>query len=158
MTILQWMIVVLPCVIVGCGKSQSTLHREAILRVYRADGELASRRKAALVNAATVADEANLIGEYCRGLELLDMSDCPSDFAMAYRQHVRAWRAGEAVVRQFPDGFWEGAAIGLWNAAANSEWDGGLTRMQAEQVQALKKINETYEEVERIGAKYEAMP
>ena len=36
------------------------------------------------------------------------MSDCPADFRVAYRHHMRAWREAELAIKQLPDGLLEG--------------------------------------------------
>src|ERR1043166_9025868 len=119
------------CLIPACGTaSEADRYREAMVRVFQADQQLAAKRKQAAPSSAGLADVITATEAYCTGLEQLDMSDCPADFRVAYRHHIRAWRDAVAAVRELPDGFWEGALIGLLNGLTGVV-DGGYGRMSA---------------------------
>ncbi len=53
---------------------------------------------------------AQAVDQYCDDLEKLNMSDCPADFRVAYREHMRAWREVGAAYRELPDTFTEGSS------------------------------------------------
>jgi hypothetical protein len=86
----------------------------------------------------------------------MDMSDCPADFRVAYRQHIRAWQGVQAEVQQLPEGFLDGIFMGALNAILRGEVDGGTSRLENNLKQATQELNRTWEEVERVGAKYGA--
>lgn len=146
------------CSLLGCkdaAQSEADRQRDAILKVLQADKAMETTLQQA--NAATsLTATAAHIDSYCTNMERLDTSACPADFRMAFRQHIRSWRTAAAKLRQFPDGFWEGVVLGAVNSLGG-ELDGGLHRMTAEIQEAEKVIKATYEEVERIAAKYGAV-
>jgi hypothetical protein len=139
----------------GCGQSESTRTRNAILRVIRADEELGSKRDS-LPSNATPSQIAAEIVNYCSALERLDMSDCPADFRVAYRHHMTAWREVQGAVQQMPDGFVDGVFMGAINSLIRGEMDGGMGRMQGDLQRGLEKVQSTWFEVEKIGANYGA--
>ena len=96
------------------------------------------------------------LGTYCDGLKRIEMADCPADFRVAYRQHARAWRDAQAAVRQLPDGFLEGFFMGFFNGLLRGEGDGGTGRLQGELKRSLERVRASWEEVEKVAAKYGA--
>ncbi|MBL9090218.1 MAG: hypothetical protein JNL96_03285 [Planctomycetaceae bacterium] len=139
----------------GCGRSEADVHREAILQVLQVDKDQGPQVRAALQSAPSLAHAVSIINKYCYDMEKLDMSRCPADFRLAFRQHVRSWRAAGAKLREMPDGFWEGVFMGAVNSLSG-ELDGGMSRLSAEMKQAEQAIADTYTEAERIAAQYGA--
>jgi hypothetical protein len=145
----------------GCGNSVETAKaaadktKWAIERVLRADEKLYKEGMKLAPNAAP-SHLARAIGVYCDGLDQLDMSDCPADFRVAYRQHVRAWREAQAVVKGLPEGFLQGVFMGVFNALLRGEADGGRGRLEGDLKHAMERVRTTWEEVEKTGAKYGA--
>jgi hypothetical protein len=121
----------------------------------KADEKLAKERENGPPKA-TPSQIAWSIGVYCDGLERIEMSDCPADFRVAYRQHMRAWRDTQAAVKQLPDDFLEGLFMGFLNRALRGEQDGGTSRLEGDLKKAVERVRTTWEEVEKIGAKYGA--
>jgi hypothetical protein len=156
--------VVIPFVLLngGCSresdkaKAATEKTRAAIERVLKADDKLAKEREKNLPPKANPSQIGWSIGVYCDGLERLEMSDCPADFRVAYRQHIRAWRDAEAAVKKMPDSFLEGVFVGIWNSALRGEADGGTSRLEGDLKRATERVRTTWEEVERTGAKYGA--
>jgi hypothetical protein len=145
----------------GCGRSEPTpaaqaeKDRQAILRVLRADQELAKRRRE-LPPDATPSQIAWAVGRYCDELERLDTSDCPADFRVAYRHHAGAWREAQAALAKLPDGVLEGVLTGAMNALLRGELDGGAGRLEGELKRSLERVRDTWIEVEKVGARYGA--
>jgi hypothetical protein len=129
--------------------------RAAIERVLKADEKLAKER-GNLPPKATPSQIAWSIGVYCDGMERLEMGDCPADFRVAYKQHMRAWRDTQAAVSQLPDSFLEGVFLGFFNGMLRGELDGGSGRLEGDLKRAIERVRTTWEEVEKIGAKYGA--
>lgn len=145
----------------GCSAPPATQMSDAertklyILRVMKADEQLSKKHKE-LPPSATPPQMVWAIGQYCDGLEVLYMADCPADFQVAYKQHMRAWREVQAAIKQLPDGFLEGFFMGAVNGVFRGETDGGQSRLEGSVKRAAERVRITWEEVERIGAKYGA--
>jgi hypothetical protein len=144
----------------GCGTSASDVAhsdktKQAILRVLGQDQQLAKKRKT-LPPKSTPTQIAWGVGQYCDELDRLDMSDCPADFRVAYTQHIRAWREAESAIQRLPDSFLQGVLMGAMNSILRGETDGGQSRLEGELKHALERVRMTWEEVERVGAKYGA--
>jgi hypothetical protein len=141
----------------GCShapdKPQPDKTKVAVERVMKADQKLMEERDK-LPPQATPSQMAWAVGSYCDALEHLDMTDCPADFRVAYKQHMRAWREVLAALQQLPDGFLEGVLVGAVNALLRGEIDGGATRLEGDLKQAIERVRTTWEEVEKIGARY----
>ncbi len=127
--------------------------RQAIRIVCAEDHRLVADVKRADASGS-VARLAAAVRRYCDGLESLPLSDCPADFRVAFRHHGRAWREFQRVVEEYPDGFGEGVLVGFANAVLRGEADGGAGRMQDEVRAALRRVSLTWEEVERVAARY----
>lgn len=146
---------------VGCSnsadatKAAAAKTKVAIERVWSADQKLAKVRDN-LPPKATPSQISWAIGVYCDDLEKIDMSDCPADFRVAYTQHIRAWRESQEAVKQLPDSFFKGLAMGFFNGVFRGERDGGTSRLEGDLKRAAERTRSTWEEVEKIGAKYGA--
>jgi hypothetical protein len=138
----------------GCTSSEEKA-KQNILRVLRADKDLAKKRDSLTPNAAP-GQIAWSVGQYCNDLERLDMSDCPPDFQVAYRHHMGAWREAQAAIQALPDGFLEGLFMGAMNRILRGERDGGVHRLEIGLNRALERVRDTWIEVEKIGARYGA--
>jgi DNA-directed RNA polymerase subunit RPC12/RpoP len=133
----------------------TTPDAQAILVALQQDKHLAETTMGPGGPNAKPSEVAASIDAYCTQAEKLDLSSCPADFTVAYRQHIRAWRATQQAFAQIPDDFWKGLFVGVINIL-HGEGDGGKARMQATLRQAQEKVQATWEEVEKIGAKYGA--
>ena len=60
----------------------------------------------------------------------------------------------QAAVKQLPDGFLEGVLMGAVNRLLRGEEDGGTGRLEGDVKRAAERVRATWEEVEKIGAKY----
>lgn len=140
----------------GCRRSEVDVHRQAILLVLQADKDQGPQVRAALKSAPSLANAADVINKYCDDMEKLDVSRCPADFRLAFRQHIRSWRAAGAQLRMMPDGFWDGVLMGTVNTLSG-ELDGGMSRLAAEMKQVDQGIADTYKEMEQIAAQYGAV-
>jgi hypothetical protein len=130
--------------------------KQAIERVLKADEKMSSVVKN--LQAHTPPSQlAAAIGTYCDAAEKMESSDCPADFRVAYRQHMRAWRDAQVAVKQLPEDFLEGVFTGLLNAILRGETDGGGKRLEGDLKNAIERVRTTWEEVEKIGAKYGAI-
>ncbi len=138
------------CAAVGCNSAS-----KPVMRVLRADHELATMLKG-LPSNAPPSQVAQAIRQYCEHLEDIDMSDCPPDFRVAYRDHLRAWREAHAAIEQLPDGYLDGFFIGTLNVIIRHESDAGIGRLEGDLKRAMERVRDTWTEVERIGAKYGA--
>jgi hypothetical protein len=149
--------------VAGCSNSSGTSEstpgaektKQAILRVLRADEQLAKKRDSLPPNA-TPSQISWAIGEYRKELGRLDMSDCPPDFRVAYRHHISAWGDAEAAIKQVPEGFLEGVFVGAMNSLLHGEIDGGGRRLEGNIKRELECVRDSWFEVEKIGAKYGA--
>lgn len=137
----------------GCN-FEAEKNKQVILRVMREDTQASKKRN--LPPNLPPSQVAYAIGQYCTDLERLEMADCPADFRIAYRQHARAWREAQAAIQQLPDGFLEGFFMGAMNSLLRREDDGGTRRLEGELKRSLERVRITWEEVEKIGARYGA--
>jgi hypothetical protein len=142
----------LSLVVAGCGSSAEQT-KTAIERVLKADKQLADEAKNLPPNA-TPSQVARRIGAYCDKLERLNKSDCPADFRVAYKHHLGAWREARDALGQLPDGFLGGLFLGVFNGLTRAEWDGGAGRLEGDLKGALQRVRTTWEEVEKVAAKY----
>ena len=77
----------------GCsGTSEADRTRSAVLRVLQTDKELESRWESASKGITSPAELALLIERYCEEMERIELTECPADFRVAFRKHIRAWR------------------------------------------------------------------
>ncbi len=87
------------CNKVGADQEMSRAYADAILDVYAMDALLAQQRNQ-LPHDSTLAIA---VRSYVRGLNTIDFSDCPGEFARAYREHLDAWAASEEFFEQFDE-------------------------------------------------------
>lgn len=140
----------------GCGRSEAEVQREAMLRVLRNDKDLSAQLRSAASSATSRADTIQLVIKYCDGLDQYDMSECPPDFRLAFRQHIHSWRTALARWNEMPDGFWQGVLMGAVNSLSG-ESDGGARRLSTEMREAQRAVDESYNEAVRIAAQYGAV-
>ncbi len=130
--------------------------RERIMHVLRADRAASLENMGSVSQSAEPAVQAAAVGRYCETMESCDLSQCPADFAVAYRRHVRAWRVMQGAVGSLPNGFWEGFLAGALNNLVTGEMDGGVGRMNHAVQSAWQDVGQTWAEVEEVGARYGA--
>jgi hypothetical protein len=130
--------------------------KQAILHIMSEDQRIGKVTMGQRSRDATPSQVAQAIGNYLNQAGALDTAECPADFRVAYKQHLRAWEDAEAAIQQLPDGFLEGVFMGAMNALLQGETDGGGKRLQGDLKRALDGVRTSWEEVERIGAKYGA--
>lgn len=63
---------------------------------------------------------------YVSGLRQIDMKSCPPGFREAFQAHVNTWIGTHTELSRQPDGFREGATIGVLNTLLG-EQDGGVS-------------------------------
>lgn len=130
--------------------------KQAILFILKEDDRFAKSTKCQPGATATPATFCLATGKYCDLVEQLDLSDCPADFRVAYRQHLRAWRETQHATSQYPDNLLTQILLGAWNGVVKGEMDGGSGRILAGIQKAMDRVHATWEEVEKIGARYGA--
>lgn len=124
-----------------------TSEQAAIQRILDADHELST----ANVVGSTPSEIANGVRVYVSKANALDMNECPADFKLAYRRHVKAWsRAGNAI-DELPDGIVDAVFIGAINSLLRGELDGGQSRLEGGLAAADNEIRETWYAVEDIA-------
>ena len=134
--------------------SQEQNFQRAILAVLHEDKRLADLTKNTARPKAKHSEVAWKIGQYCDLGEQLDLASCPADFRVAFRHHLRAWREVQHAVAQMPDDLLSEVVMGFINGLLRQEMDGGKGRLQANVQHAMSRVYSTWEEVEKIGAKY----
>lgn len=132
--------------------------KTAIKRVIKEDRRISREEVGSLSAQATPSERAAAIRRYCDKAEHQDMAGCPPKFQVAYKDHVRAWRAASAVVDSLPDGFLDGFWTGLFNSITRGELDGGLARMEGQFGDAGKGVSNSWHEVSLIAAEYGVVP
>ena len=130
------------------------LAKEAILTVLKEDKRLGDAAQADSANR-TPSEIAGRFANYCMLADAIDLSACPPEFRVAYRQHLRAWRELVSAVRELPNGFADAALTGFINGLCG-EVDGGSSRLVGGVKKAEERVRTTWEEVEKIGTKYGA--
>ncbi len=137
------------------GSSEAEISCLNITRVLQADQALEKQMQRSIPKDAPPSVIALCVSHYCDGLENLNMSDCPANFRVAYREHMRAWRKMDGAIKQLPDSFvdslWEGFINGL-----QGETDGGAGRIRGDLKNASSNVERTWNRVEQTGAKYGA--
>lgn len=129
--------------------------REAVLGVLESQDRLAAHRNEAVATLATPAQVGVVWDAYCAGLERIDLSACPADFRVAFRQHTRSCREVQAAILQIPSDTEEALVMGFLNGLGG-EMDGGQSRLAADLKAALQNGEATYREVERTALQYDA--
>jgi len=129
--------------------------KQAILVVLNADKRLADTMRSETANL-TPSQLAERIGNYCNQAEALDLTACPADFRLAYRQHFRAWREVRAAIQELPDSPFDELFMMGFNRLVDGQPTGGSKELRDNVKQALTRLRTTWEEVERIGMKYGA--
>lgn len=132
-------------------------HRMAINRVIKKDTDISKATVHAIPNNAVPSRTSASIGTYCSRAERQDCADCPADFQVAYKHHLRAWRAMQHAVAQLPDTFIEGFVMGFLNGCMG-ELDGGYSRLVGQVRAAYEKVESTWADVEKIAANYGVAP
>jgi len=135
--------------------AESEKAKQAILRVLRADQQLGKKRDL-LPPKSTPSQIAWAVGKYCDDLEKLEMGDCPADFRVAYRAHIGAWRETQAAIKELPEGPLEAILVGAINGLFRGERDGGTARLEGSLKRSLDRVRDTWIEVEKTGARYDA--
>lgn len=127
---------------------------KAIERVFYTDKTLSEESIKTLPANALPAQLVHGIRIYRQRAFAQDFSGCPADFVVAYRHHIDAWEKMQAAVAQLPNGILDALFMGAFNALLRKEMDGGIGRLEGKLANAHDKVRSTWEEVERIGAKY----
>lgn len=96
-----------------------------------------------------------LLTNYIKGLQSIDMGNCPPDFREAFQAHINAWVGSHNELRNQPNSFLEGAAMGAINTFLG-EADGGVSRMVNAQRYWAHQRQATAHRVTEIAAKYGA--
>ena len=141
--------------VIARGSTEAELARQNILSVLRADERLGKQLDGSVPQGSSPSMIVTCVARYCAELESLDMSDCPADFRVAYREHMRAWRQMEGAIREIPDSFLEGVWQGFLNGLSG-ESDGGASRLRGDLRNAINGVTSTWNNVEQVGAKYGA--
>ena len=92
---------------------------------------------------------------YVSGLQQIDIKSCPPDFREVFQVHINTWIGTHKELSSQPDGFIEGAAMGVLNTFLG-ERDGGVSRMtSARRYWASQREASAYR-VTEIAARYGA--
>lgn len=126
----------------------------AVERVLRTDKNLTGQTLGHLPKGAEPPALRRAIEQYVTQAKAQPFSDCPADFVVSYRHHLHAWKEFEEVVAEIPASIWEVLLVGFANGLFRQELDGGHGRMEARYNTARAKIHSTWQETERIAAKY----
>ena len=122
----------------------------AIEKVLQADKALSATMSATAQHEGKAA-----VFRYVSGLEKIDLSACPSDFRVAFVQHIGAWAGLSTQLKMEPDGWWESALYGALRQLGG-DWSGGANQMIDARQRQSSRITETYNEVREIAARYGA--
>lgn len=144
--------------LVGCqdqgASSKSTApEADAILRVLKSQAELVKYRADAEASLTQFSEVAAVWGRFCDEMERLDLTGCPADFRVAFRQHTRSCRDVQAAIAEFPDSGTEMFVVGFLNGLAG-QIDGGFGRLKSNYDTAFQAGNATYEQMEETALKY----
>ncbi len=128
---------------------------DAILRVLTRHAELVKYRAEAEATLTKFSEVAAVWGRFCDELERLDLTGCPPDFRVAFRQHSRSCRDVQAAIAEFPDSQTEMFVIAFLNGLAG-QLDGGFGQLKANYDAANQSGNATYKHLEETALKYGA--
>lgn len=145
-------------ILVGCQEKSTaakstTPEADAILRVLRSHAELVTYRADAEASLTKFSEVAAVWGRFCDGIELTDLTGCPPDFRVAFRQHARSCRDVQAAIDEFPDSATETFVVGFLNGLGGQP-DGGFGQLKADYKAAFQSGNETYKQLEVTALKY----
>lgn len=144
----------------GCGSNEAPQPteadrvRDAVASVLQSHITLVNFRNEATAKIET-SQSGQVWGRYCDELERIDLSACPADFRVAFRQHTRSCRDVQGAIMQVPSGTVDSMLVGFLNGLGG-EADGGLGRFASDLKLSLKNGEATYREVERIALRYGA--
>lgn len=125
---------------------------QAIAAVLEADKTLSSQIEGK-ITSGTPAKEA--VMWYVSEIDELDLSACPTDFRLAYTEHVGAWRGMVIQLQSEPDSVIESIIYGFAKGLGGDLSGGVNESLQARKLH-LSKIQATWTEVEVVAARYGA--
>jgi len=125
---------------------------EAIAAVIQADKTLWSQIEGKMASGMS-SKEA--VMSYVGEIDELDLSACPTDFRVAYTEHVGAWRGMVVQLQSEPDGVIESIVYGFAKGLGG-DLSGGVNESLQARKSHLSKIQATWTEVEIIAARYGA--
>jgi hypothetical protein len=105
----------------------------------------AAIQKVLSLDSATTSGNAGLT---VIAMESIDLSNCPSDFRSAYRKHIQAWKDEAEVMAT-------AQRLGGQGLTDDQKTQAAIL-LTAEWAKRKKLVNSTFEEVERIAAKYKS--
>jgi hypothetical protein len=141
---------------IGCAnRDGAEAPKQAILAVLRENNQ-ANRDSS--VNFAgknwVPSQAAQTLKVYLSKADAIDLSKCPADFCVAYRQYTRASRGLQGAFQRMPDKFLAGGVdMGF---TLNAEQDARLPWLKKDIYDSIGQMLDAWKEVEKIGAKYDA--
>lgn len=124
-------------------RSNHSSQRMAIQKVYEIDGVLAKQRDHLPENNSL----AFAISSYVLGLDSIDYSQCPDEFAEAYKNHRDAWNDSIAFFKNHDE--LRGEMHALMEKLRQQD-----TAVSRELETKLKKVKDTWTEVESIAERH----
>jgi len=107
------------CLLCSCATTRQRREAVAIEDVFAADRAVSVQafhgKEIAKLSSRTAATAIN---QYSRGLRQIDMSKTPTDFQVAYLEHVQAWESLSEEMTRKPEAADIGALSGLISAVA----------------------------------------
>ncbi len=88
-------------------------------------------------------------------MRAIDTSGCPGEFRAVYERHIHAWEGMRDQVLSEPDGFLEGALVGLLNGLAG-DFTGGTADIAQARNYWSAQIRDTWNEVRALAMQYGA--
>ena len=136
----------------GNSAASTTAEREAVRNILKVNIETANETiNRPGIEGPKATGEA--INEYMTRMNDVDLSGCPATFRVAFKHYLATWndlrRLGK-VPRQLRRGACSGRVQRLLPLRKRR----GTDRMSAEIQEALKSVQHSYEEVEKIAAGY----
>ncbi len=103
----------------SCATSQRHREEDEIKRIFQADRAAYVQAFHAKDLAKTQRSAPTLITQYTIALREIDMTKAPTDFRVAYLEHIQAWEGLAAEMNRKPEPADIGALFGLLGAVAS---------------------------------------
>jgi hypothetical protein len=126
----------------------------AIERMLREDRRIGQETIGALSPSSSRSQVVQAIRTYCARAAAQEQRSAPADFLVSYRVHLQAWKETADRMAMLPDNVVDGFFVGLFNSLLRNEPDGGIARLENRMQEAADRVRSTWNETERIGAKY----
>ncbi|MEI7686695.1 MAG: hypothetical protein WCL32_16880 [Planctomycetota bacterium] len=131
--------------------------KQSILKILKEDFQIWTDLTKGLKKDPSPRDRSISLEAFCRRATLIDLSDSPADFRVAYRHYLISINELASALNEVPDGFVEDFLVSIvHNAFIQGELDGGVKRQSNAINDRRGKFIESRKAMEKIAAGFGA--